>query len=305
MFPFTWSWSRSRTYDMCRRRYWFDHYGARDGWRRPVGDRARALYELKTLRTRPQWLGIKVHDAAAWTLQRWREGDDVALDDLVEDTARRARREIGDARRGLHALDPRRHVGFDVLHHGDDPGDAAWEAWVDELGELVRIWWDHPVTRRLAAAPDRIVEVEELQRIVVGAVPVFVALDVLVRDRHGGLTVVDWKSGRHHDPEVVARQLAVYGLYVQRRHRRSGRIIGLEADLRSNGFHRVDLTPTRLGDAADAVHASAQAMASFLTDPDVDAVEEGLFEPLPVDSPPCAHCCYRSVCREDGQKTSA
>lgn len=295
--PFTWSWSRHRSLETCHRRYFYDYYGSRHGWRRPVGDRARELYALKRLVGRSQWVGQRVHDIAAGVIGRWREGRDVVREELLADTARQTRRQIDDARRGLAALDPRKRTNFLVLFYEDDPGDAWWEDLVDEMCGQVEAWLDHPLAQRLHEVPERIREVEKLERLVVGEVPVWVSLDVLVEDGQGGFVVIDWKTGRHHVDEVVDGQLGVYGLYV---HRRYGapvdRVVGVHASTRFGDFrqHAIDAEGLRL--THELVHASAARMAALLADPGKDEADEDRFARLPEGDPQCATCRYRRAC---------
>ena len=60
---FSWSRSRDATFQDCRRKYFYQYYGAWGGWDPGAPPDVRRLYILKQLSSRQQWAGRIVHDA--------------------------------------------------------------------------------------------------------------------------------------------------------------------------------------------------------------------------------------------------
>ncbi|MCB9680749.1 MAG: PD-(D/E)XK nuclease family protein [Alphaproteobacteria bacterium] len=297
MKPFTWSWSRHRALEGCRRRYWYDYYGARDGWRASAPERTRTLYEMKRLAGPNQWVGQVVHELAARVIGQWQQGVDVDRDALLEDAARVGRRAIDDARRGLSHLDPRRYTGFAALYYDEVPEPGWWDALVDDLVGQVAAWLDHPIAARIREVPERVREVERLERFVVGDTPLFVALDVLVDDGQGGLVVIDWKTGTMHVDDEVDAQLGVYALYAHRRYTMPGpRITVVQASTRDGSFRQRTGSAADLAETSRRIQASADQMAALLRDPTRDEAEEVRFPKLPAGSDTCETCTYRRAC---------
>jgi CRISPR/Cas system-associated exonuclease Cas4 (RecB family) len=300
---FSWSWSRHRALRTCPRKYWLQHYGFWGGWRRDHP--AREIYIQKKLNSRPQWLGTTVHAAAEWVLGQLRRpgGAPPAPERVVERTLRAARRSIEDSEAGRFRDDPKRRPGFlDHYYELDTPADA-WEADLSEIERQVSGLFDNGVFRRLARSTDRIAEVEQLRRLDLDGVPVWVSLDVLVEDGEGGFVVIDWKTGRHHDPDAVARQLGVYGLYVIRAYlghlpeeEAARRVKVMYVNLRHGDWETRELSGELLSETRDTVRTSAEAMRARLVDPAENTAREADFPPLPEGSPECAHCPYRRSC---------
>ena len=245
-------------------------------------------------------VGQRVHEVLALAIERWRAGEPVDEASFVSDARRKAAREVADARRGLFELDPRRHAGFAELYYGEDPGDAVWAERVDELVEQVASALAHPLVARLRDVPDRVVEHEKLVRFHDGDVPIWVALDVLVEDGRGGHVVIDWKTGRHHVDDVVDMQLALYALYVHRRHRIPvDRIVAVHASTRDGTFRQNAMRPQDVREASRLVHSSAADMRERLVAPHEDLADEGAFAKLEEGATECARCVYRRCCERE------
>ena len=59
---FSWSRTRDNVFKECRRRYFYQYYGAWGGWDADADPLVRRLYVLKKLGTRQMWAGRLVHE---------------------------------------------------------------------------------------------------------------------------------------------------------------------------------------------------------------------------------------------------
>lgn len=297
--PFVWSFSRHRAWERCRREYWYDYYGARGGWRTKAGAEARELYVLKGLKTVPQWVGLHVHHVAERLLGLARDGRPADPDAAVLDGVRRARRELQDALAGLNRLDPRRRLGLVEVAYGQG-SDALWGEAIADVEGQTRALLAHPILRRLLDVPDRIAEIERLERVLVAGVAVWVSLDVLVRDGRGGFVVIDWKTGRSVDPAEALEQVALYGAYVQRRYAApDGAIRGVVASTRTGSFVEAGFDREVAQRVRELVHRSSAAMQGALPDPRLDEAPLDGFPMLPGGAAACATCRYRRLCERE------
>ena len=82
---FSWSRSRDSTFHECRRRYFYQYYGAWGGWEEGAPVERRRLYILKQLATRQMWAGRTVHEAVEMALHVFREGRDVPVEPFIAD----------------------------------------------------------------------------------------------------------------------------------------------------------------------------------------------------------------------------
>ena len=83
---FSWSRTRDNVFQECRRRYYYQYYGAWGGWDADADPLIRRLYILKQLATRQMWAGRLVHEAVERSLLALRDGHGLSESSLIENT---------------------------------------------------------------------------------------------------------------------------------------------------------------------------------------------------------------------------
>ena len=74
---FSWSPSRHRMFESCKRQYYFNYYGSWGGWDKNADAQSQLLYRLKKITTVPQLVGTVVHDAISNALNALKLGRDI------------------------------------------------------------------------------------------------------------------------------------------------------------------------------------------------------------------------------------
>ena len=294
---FGWSFSRHGVFEECHRKYWLNHYAFWNGWRSDCDDRTRELYIQKNLTTRPMWLGNKVHDAAERALKLFQESRFVGPDELVSWALGKAEKEVEDSKNARYRVEPKRNAGFQEHYYKTSDLESFSGVYV-EIERQIRTLYENAIFKRILQVPERIRQIEVLNQTQLAGVPVWVKLDVLMEDSHGGLVIVDWKTGRSHDNEKVNAQLGVYALYA-RQDLGVKEIKAVHVDLRKDQFltHQVDEEQLEKSEAF--VRDSAAAMLAMLVDPDENKGRESDFEQLPEGSASCLRCNFRRDCGRD------
>jgi hypothetical protein len=294
---FSWSHSRRGTFDACPRQYWLTYYGSWGGWSPDAEPEVRQAYTEKKLTTRAMWIGTVVHDMAEGVLKDLQSGRRPSPDYHIRHAMNRARRDIRDSEGGRWREWPSRVCAFQDHYYEQPVASAQWDEALAVIERQVQGFFEQPTVRRLHQVPERLMEVEELSQVDVGDVPVWVKLDALVSDGQGGAVVIDWKTGAHHQTEVVAAQLGVYGLYCTMRHEiPADRIIAMHVNLRT-GEHTQHPIDAAILDAAMAdIQASAEAMRAKLVDVPGNVADRADFPMLPEGDARCAGCQFRRSC---------
>ena len=293
-----WSHSRARAFSGCLRAYWFAYYGSWGGWEASAAAATREAYVQKKLTTRAMWTGTVVHQLAEDALRRVRDGwPPRMLEEAVTGVRNRARREIAESLDGSWLARPAKRTGFREHYYEEPVPPGAWEAAVDEIERQARALWAQRLFLRLHAVPERIRELEDLRRFPVGDVDVYVALDVMVDDGHGGVVILDWKTGENHDDADIAAQLGVYGLYAtQVLGVPADKVVAMHVNLRHGTETRHPVGPAEIEAAREVIGRSAAEMRARLEDPSKNLAKMDDHPPLPLDDPRCGTCSFRGVC---------
>ena len=300
---FSWSFSRHSLFQECPRAYYFSYYGSWGGWHASAPQAARELYIQKKLTSRPMWIGNLVHDAAELALRDLQRGAWRDLGRLAESALQRAKREVSESERGANLKRPSKCTGFREHYYGDDLSPQDWQETLAEIERQIRGLADHDIYKRLFTvcvhekAPDKLVEIEELVKIDIDGVPVWVRLDALLKDDRVGYIVLDWKTGKAHVNDVIAAQLGVYGLYCVLHHgAREDKILAMHANLRDGSWATHEVNAASMAETRRLIRDSAESMRSALKDRNGNVAEIEDFPPLPEGSARCGWCPFRRSC---------
>jgi CRISPR/Cas system-associated exonuclease Cas4 (RecB family) len=294
----SWSHSTMKQYETCPRQYWFKKFGGWNGWTdRDSASERRRIWLLGKVQNRWMWRGDVLHAVIEEILRNVRAGHqpDPAL--ILESTRERYRTGFRQSKRRQLLMGSSRAVGLAEHLFDRDIPNAEWKAFVDEAVAMLGNFLSSPVLARVrAVAPADWLALEELEKLEIDGVDVYVKMDAAWREE-GVAVITDWKTGKGEtDAEGRSPQLGLYALFAMERW-------GLPAKVRE--YHLADgstsewepneadreavraLVARHLGvirgkirDGASGIEADA---ADFPATPSQDA---------------CRRCVYFSVCPE-------
>ena len=210
---FSWSISRDRIFQACPRQYYFNYYGYWGGWDLNAPERTRQIYILKQLQNRYMWAGAKVHDCIERTLTNLQRGIAVLdVDQIVDITLNQMREEFRSSREKRYLTHPKTCALFE--HEYDVPiSDADWKQTADNAEQCLRNFYGPETFSILKELPQQMwLEVEEYSSFNLNNTKIWAVLDCSFRTEDGGITIIDWKTGRSKS-EDVSMQLSCYAMY--------------------------------------------------------------------------------------------
>ena len=293
-----WSHSRSRACEGCKRAYWYAYYGSWGGWGANAPAEARAAYVQKKLTTRAMWIGTVVHRVAEELLRDARDGRQTpTLDDVVSSVRTRCEKDVRESADGSWLQRPAKRVGFREHYYEEGASEADWAQAIDEIERQLRGLWTQRLFQRLLAVPSRIRELEDMRRFAVGDVDVWVVLDVLVDDGRGGVVILDWKTGGHHDDAEIRAQLGVYGLYATAELGiAADAIVAMHVNLRHNEETKHAVGEAEIALAKETIRDSTARMRALLVDVEQNIADPGAYPTLDPGSEDCRRCGFRGIC---------
>lgn len=209
----SWSPSRAKTFESCRRQYYYQYYGSWRGWEAQADPLPRLLYRLKQMKSLDVFTGIVVHDLIAEWFAASRKGeiqDYAALEARARQRFDRAWRE---SLSGAWQRDPKRVARFVEHHYAEEVSPArAGVVWL-KVQSALRAFFDMPELEPIRASkPATWLAVESLDTFQVADTKVYAVPDFAFR-HDGVMWILDWKTGKPRAEDE--RQIKVYALYAR------------------------------------------------------------------------------------------
>jgi CRISPR/Cas system-associated exonuclease Cas4 (RecB family) len=302
-FPdFSWSQSRRSTFRECPRKYYWQYYGAHNGWFEDAEPTARTAYRLKQIKSFHEFLGGVIHDLAADAVRGARGGErPLSVDELVTagrqllNRAYAQSKRLKDWKRRPKALS----MFFD-FYYGDGPSKHLIERISEKLHTCLRNLPESQSYRDALQAP--YVEVKEVDRgpefFTLRGHTIYAQPDLLYRTGDGVYHVVDWKTGQE-DRDLHPLQLRTYALYVtSRSDLEPGPIEGRLEYLFTGTSETVDLDEDAIASEEQGILDSIAMMQTYLANPDTNEPRPVEAFPLRDDTSDCRYCKFFEFCEE-------
>ena len=295
---FSWSRSRDGCFQECKRRYFYQYYGAWGGWDAAASPDVRRLYILKQLQSRYQWAGRTVHDAIEMALHAFADGRDLPVEPFVADVIERMRGEW----RSSHAARYREQPKTVALFEHEYRLELSRETWVvlsRNVATCLRNFFRLPLLAEIRRTTPEHWSIEHWSKLFdFEGTSVWAAPDFGFWTDDGRLALVDWKTGGAR-PEAAAFQLGCYALYA----REVLNVLPAQVDLFAVNLREPEVTQHRWDEERlDAIRGqlrlSIRSMRAYLADPERNVAVLDDFERAE-DLRICKWCNFRAVCRPD------
>ncbi len=215
---FSWSISRHRMFERCKRQYYLNYYGARRV--REARERVvSAVWWLKQVTLLSAWIGQVIHHLAATAVRAHRDRQPIDEEELIEQTLEYYHAGIYASQRGA------RHEGeWRVLFehvYPNDPFSIDRDVAEVRVSDLAHTFFESEAWELIRSLPPQAVQevdvsfqsfvLTEVPRL--GEVRVFAVPDVLLL-HDDKVIIVDWKTG-DVTGRALREQAGIYRLYAQ------------------------------------------------------------------------------------------
>jgi len=294
---FSWSISRDRVFQTCPRQYYFNYYSYWGGWETDAPAKTRQIYILKNLKNRYMWSGAKVHDCIKHTLTNLQRGISVLeVDQIVDITLNQMREEFRSSRGKRYLTHPKTCALFE--HEYESPiTDADWKKTADKVEQCLRNFYSSETFDKLKALPQQMwLEVEDFSSFHLDKTKIWAVLDCSFRTEDGGITIIDWKTGRSMS-EDVSMQLSCYAMYAMEKWGIDPEKVKLiEYNLLVNQGVEFNISGAEIKNTKTYIVGSIADMQSLLVDVSKNVPkEEGAFQKVK-DERVRGSCNFRKVC---------
>jgi len=243
------------------------------------------------------WAGAKVHDCIRHTLTNLQRGISVLdVDQIVDITLNQMREEFRSSREKRYLTHPKTCALFE--HEYEVPiSDADWKKTADNMEQCLRNFYASDTFGMLKDLPKPMwLEVENFSSFNLNNTKIWAVLDCSFRTEDGGITIIDWKTGRSMS-EDVSMQLSCYAMYAMGKWGIDPQKVKLiEYNLLANQGAEFNVSGAEVENTKTYIAGSIADMQSLLIDVgDNVPKEEGAFHKVE-DERVRADCNFRKVC---------
>jgi len=290
----SWSASRAREFQRCRREYWYARYATWGWWKEGPEGEKRRLAILKNLTSLPAFTGDCVHRAIARWFELREAGSRLDAEALFLEARELFRRGWRESRGEYWRGRPSRTIHLEEHHYGPEPDADRTEKARLALETCTRNFLTMPELEPVRASePGDWLAVEAMDSYLFLGAKVYAVPDFAARQGEE-IHIWDWKTGRPREADSF--QLHTYALYACERWAADPEAIVLHAVYLGAGqVHTMPVDIERLSTVQDRMSESVRAMLELHYDPDQDPVVE---ENWPTSGAPaaCPRCRFREVC---------
>ncbi len=299
-----WSKSRQGLFERCEKAYWYNYYGAWEGWREDAPPEVRELYVLKNLSTRATWAGRVVHKVCEMVVNNHLSGREFPLEDAERVARAKLRCDYIDSVQGRYFENPKRHVGLQEHHYKMEVSDAEWKESAALVDTCLQNLYNGAIYRRLQALPvDAVLDCERVETFLIGAadapgqgVLAYAIPDLVLRGKKGGVVILDWKTSEPSTAQSAELQLNIYADFVARDYELPPeQVIAGEVFLRDGTVKWYTIDAASVQRARQVALEGAERMRGKLRDPAVNEARVEDFAEVE-DRSICADCCFRGPC---------
>ena len=206
----TWSFSRDRMFNECRRAYYYNYYASWGGWSSDADEFTRKAYVLKNIRNIDAWIGDIVHQIIKWVLENKISGDDVPYDDAVKKAKQMLLRTWEQSRSKMWMKNVKYNLNLFEHYYNCEPSREELTPKLQKVTRSINNIYSSGLLEWVAGlSRDSILRVDELDSFDFEGVKTFAVPDFAVRDKE--YILYDWKTGKFSQKDVL--QLSCYILY--------------------------------------------------------------------------------------------
>jgi CRISPR/Cas system-associated exonuclease Cas4 (RecB family) len=299
---FAFSWSRYRTFYDCARKLYWQLYGSWNGWDPEAPKDAQLAYRLKKIQNLTMLVGDTFHAELAEILRRRDPRPRaVPVEQLAVDMERRLLKRLRESRNADWERygDPKNYaILFEDYYQSGVSAQAEAEA-IATIRRCVDGLAADPFGRRVFTVDTRRLRYIDPKaiaekRITWNGLLLYASPDLVAEDDHGGLHILDWKTGKPHKPNLA--QLAVYGIFVSEK-------FGVPVERLTAHLIYVDAGTREKHDVAEGVEEAKRSIDTYVTDvrerlTDAQANVAGDINLFPMTEKRwlCRSCNFRELC---------
>jgi len=297
---FSWSFSRHRKFNTCKRQYYFHYYGSWGGWKKSADEFPQKLFLLKNMTTLPMLAGEVTHKIISVVLEALKEGREMLVENAETEVIQLFKKAWRESKNGEWKTSPKAKANLFEHYYDQNPTDDELLEIKDVMIESIRgFYLSDSFAFIKTLSPREWLTKEDFDSFDFFGTRVWVKLDFAVK--HGKrLNIYDWKTGKKISEDET--QLAVYALYALSKWGIELNNIRLfDIYLKKQLPVKVKVNDVLINNAKDVMVQSMGEMRELLDDEFENRASIDNF-PMVENSAFCKRCFFKKICYPDSWK---
>ncbi len=294
---FSWSFSRHKLFNECRRAYYYYYYESWGGWDRHAPDRARKAYVLKKMQNLDMWAGTLVHQLLAGIITQRMAKKATPYAAAIKNAHLALSSQWEDSRKKCWLKSPKAYLNLFEHYYRKEVSQEDIDRTVKRkvYGGIRNFYASGFLAYidTLAANPrGHFLSLEEIDSFLFEGTKLYVVPDFAIRDE--GIRLYDWKTGKPSENDTL--QLSCYALYAQSKWQARPHEIGifpvylLEEKIALNPIETIDADTVRT-----FLRHSIKEMRSLLKEGSDNEIIPAQCTKTEITAR-CARCFFQEIC---------
>ncbi|MDD3297082.1 MAG: PD-(D/E)XK nuclease family protein [Candidatus Omnitrophica bacterium] len=206
----TWSFSRDRLFNECRRAYYYNYYASWGGWSKDADDFSRKAYILKNMRSIDIWIGDIIHQIIKWVIQNKVVKKNITFEESKQKAKQLLTKTWEQSRSRLWEDNPKYNLNLLEHYYKRDLDRELLRSKLEKVTKSINNFYHSKLFEELSfLSKESFLSVEDLDSFDFEGTKVFAIPDFAIKSE--GYYLYDWKTGKPSDKDVL--QLSFYVLY--------------------------------------------------------------------------------------------
>lgn len=298
----TWSFSRDRLFNECRRAYFYHYYASWGGWEAGTNQLCHKAYILKNMRSIDAWIGDIVHQVIKWILESkigdnttlFKESKDISHEHAVKTAKNLLTKTWEQSRRRKWEENVKQNLNLFEHYYNHEPTREQLKIKLEKVANSIRHFYKSGLLEKFSkSAAENFLSIEELDSFDFEGTKTFAIPDFAVRDGKE-YSLYDWKTGKRNEKDIL--QLSCYSLYAMNKWQVSeNQIKIIPAYLAEDEFLPLPVKAIASEQVKGYIRQSIEEMRSILVD--IKGNKNDINNcPKTDDSWRCQKCKFQEIC---------
>ncbi len=298
--PWSWSSSRKGTFRECKRKYYYNYYGAHNGWESDAPEEAKQAYRFKNLDGIYLILGSAVHEIAEFTCKIIDSTSKLPEESKLIDKVRYLLNQAYTESKNPEAWyrSPKQNFMLQEFYYGGGLSNNLIKQIKERMRKAVPNLLTSQSISEIVKDKCEIKIAERMDTFMVGDTPVYAIPDLVYKDKGGSWIVVDWKTGKEYDSHLA--QITIYAIYIMEKFNLKIKDVKGRVEYLLTGRSRdVEITPETVKEVRSEIVESIKNMKEYLKDETENIPKSKENFPLTRHTRFCRWCNFYELCKEE------